>query len=339
MAKRGKAKRRKKKPPAADAKPPAEAVACTWEGAPVHREEGREYYAAFLTPERRFAVGDYVLVQPCEGTGNRRPYVARCLALWDEGGVMSFRAQWFFRPLDIPAGSKPSDTYTAVLGKGPPRQNDVYGSTLCDDNSIHSIIDKCQVLPFLYRGSPKYGPFVCRFAYKSEGNRLLTMREADPEIQTITASFMLNGSAVVAAAAAAAAATAATATAAAATTAAIATTAIATRTAAAPASSEDDPPRHLYCASLLRAQRCFDERGDWRLAWTDEADDKLAELLRRFHFDFASAADALATWVRIERKWAVRVGLLSARECRLRWVELDRHLAAHCEGASCTWAS
>ena len=148
-----------------------------------------------------------------------------------------------------------------------------------------------------------------------------------------------HGAAAAAAAAAATAATAATATAAAATTAAIATTAIATRTAAAPASSEDDPPRHLYCASLLRAQRCFDERGDWRLAWTDEADDKLAELLRRFHFDFASAADALATWVRIERKWAVRVGLLSARECRLRWVELDRHLAAHCEGASCTWAS
>ena len=72
--------------------------------------------------------------------------------------------------------------------------------------------------------------------------------------------------------------------------------------------------------------------------WTDEADDKLAELLRRFQFDFASAADALATWVRIERKWAVRVGLLSARECRLRWVELDRLLATHCEqGAS--WAS
>ena len=131
---------------------------------------------------------------------------------------------------------------------------------------------------------------------------------------------------------AAAAATAATATAiaAAATTAAIATTATATRTAAAPAASENNPPRHLYCASLLRAQRCFDERGDWRLAWTDEADDKLAELLRRFQFDFASAADALATWVRIERKWAVRVGLLSARECRLRWVELDRLLATHC---------
>ena len=134
--------------------------------------------------------------------------------------------------------------------------------------------------------------------------------------------------------AAVAAATAATAIAAAAATpAAIATTATATPTTAAAAASEDGPPRHLYCASLLPAQRCFDQRGDWRLAWTDEADDKLAELLRRFQFDFASSADALATWVRIERKWAVRVGLLSARECRFRWVELDRLLAAHCEAA------
>jgi hypothetical protein len=32
----------------------------------------------------------------------------------------------------------------------------------------------------------------------------------------------------------------------------------------------------------------------------------------------------------------VRVGLLSARECRLRWVELDRLLAAHCEAVSWT---
>eukprot|EP00964_Phaeocystis_antarctica_P089766 scaffold57326_cov69-Phaeocystis_antarctica.AAC.2 len=129
-------------------------------------------------------------------------------------------------------------------------------------------------------------------------------------------------------------AAAATATAAAATATTATATPAATAAAAAAAASEDGPPRHLYCTSLLPAHRCFDQRGDWRLAWTDEADDKLAELLRRFQFDFASAANALATWVRIERKWAVREGLLSARECRLRWVELDRLLATHCEAVS-----
>ena len=103
--------------------------------------------------------------------------------------------------------------------------------------------------------------------------------------------------------------------------------------AAAPATQASGPAEaHIWSQGCLAAgDALMETRGDWRIVWTEAVDAKLAELVRRFEFDFVSTAEALATWARIERKFDVHVPLLTGRECRLRWAALDRYIALHAE--------
>ena len=97
------------------------------------------------------------------------------------------------------------------------------------------------------------------------------------------------------------------------------------------------PAGCCYSAALLPPRPLAEDRCDWRIKWTEEADAMLARVLRLRSFRFEEAAADFKAQARARAQahvgtgqwaaaasWQVTAKLLTAEQCRLRWAALDR---------------